>query len=237
MFRLPSELKHQQNKLRGASQRDAAPEAWFFCPFGAAFSAVLTQATCREVGTLQETWPFRMGVSPCHQELQPVRRARSAGRSGATKSNPVFLRVQSSSFLVVVLSALNREPPCPVFLAGPALQRPRPSGRSVPCRTSTATCCAQCSLPDLNRDHLRSVFPAGPQLRPAVPSVPFRTSTATIRAQCSLSDLNRDHLCSLPDLNRDHLRSVVPAGPQPRDRMSERMSEDMSCQKECQKVC
>ena len=67
-------------------------------------------------------------------------------------------------FLVVVLSALNREPPCPVFPAGPALQRPRPSGRSVPCRT--------------NCDLLCPVFPAGPQPRPSALSVPCRTSTA-----------------------------------------------------------
>ena len=108
-------------------------------------------------------------------------------------------------FLVVVLSALNREPLCPAFPAGPALQRPRPSGLSVPCRTSTATIFAQCCLPDLNRDHLRSVFPAGPQPQPSEPSVPCRTSTATVRVQCSLLDLN----C-------DHLSPVFPAGPQPR---------------------
>ena len=52
-------------------------------------------------------------------------------------------------FFVVVLSALHREPLGPVFLAGPS---PRPSALSVPCRTSTATICAQCSLPDLNRE-------------------------------------------------------------------------------------
>ena len=44
--------------------------------------------------------------------------------------------------------------------AGPQL---RLSALGVPCRTSTATLCPQCSLPDLNRDSLRSVFPAGPQ--------------------------------------------------------------------------
>ena len=80
--------------------------------------------------------------------------------------------------LVVVLSALKRQPPCPVFPAGPALQRPRPSGRSVPCRTSTATLCGQCSLPDLNGDLLCPAFPAGPQPRPSTLSVPCRTSTA-----------------------------------------------------------
>ena len=78
----------------------------------------------------------------------------------------------------------------------------RPAIHSVLCRTSTTTIHAQCSLPDLNHDHPRPVFPAGPQPRPSAPSVPCRTSTATIRAQCSL-----------PDLNRDHPRPVFPAGP------------------------
>ena len=51
------------------------------------------------------------------------------------------------------------------------------SGRSfgilsggVPCRTSTATIHAQCSLPDLNRENPRQVFPAGPQPRDSTPS-------------------------------------------------------------------
>ena len=37
----------------------------------------------------------------------------------------------------------------PVFPAGPQL---RPAVPSVPCRTSTATICAQCSLPGLHRE-------------------------------------------------------------------------------------
>ena len=86
-----------------------------------------------------------------------------------------------------------------LFGAGP---QPRPSPPSVPCRTSTTTIHAQCSLPDLNHDHPRPVFPAGPQPRPSTPSVPCRTSTTTIHAQCSL-----------PDLNHDHPRPVFPAGP------------------------
>ena len=101
----------------------------------------------------------------------------------------------------------------------------------------------QCSLSDLNHDHPRPVFPAGPQPRPSAPSVPCQTSTTTIRAQCSLPDLNHDHprpvfpagpqprpsapsvpcqtstmtiraQCSLPDLNHDHPCPVFPAGPQ-----------------------
>ena len=65
----------------------------------------------------------------------------------------------------------------------------RPAIHSVPCRTSTTTIHAQCSLPDLNHDQPRPVFPAGPQPRPATPSVPCRTSTASIHAKCSLPDL------------------------------------------------
>ena len=67
---------------------------------------------------------------------------------------------------------------------------------------STATLDAQCSLSDLNHDHPRPVFPAGPQPRPSPPSVPCRTSTTTIHAQCSL-----------PDLNREYPRQVFPSGP------------------------
>ena len=73
-------------------------------------------------------------------------------------------------------------------------------------RTSTTTIHAKCSLPDLNRDQPRQVFPAGPQPRESTPSVPCRTSTARIHAKCSL-----------PNLNRDHPRPVFPAGPQPRE--------------------
>ena len=83
------------------------------------------------------------------------------------------------------LSDLNHDHPRPVCPAGP---QPRPSTLSVPCRTSTTTIHAQCSLPD--------------QPRPSPPSVPCRTSTTTIHAQCSL-----------PDLNREYPRQVFPAGP------------------------
>ena len=73
--------------------------------------------------------------------------------------------------------------------SSPPPQR-RPSTHSVLCRTSTTTIHAQCSLPDLNHDHPRPVFPAGPQPRPSTPSVPCRTSTATSRSQWALPDLN-----------------------------------------------
>ena len=103
-----------------------------------------------------------------------------------------------------------------------------PSSSSC-CQPSTASRHVQCSLPDLKRDPLRSVFPAGPQPRPSAASVPCWTSTAAIWAQCSL-----------PDLNRDHLRSVFRAGPQPRDRMSGDKCQEIcqkECQTECQKIC
>ena len=72
----------------------------------------------------------------------------------------------SSSPLLLLL--LNRDPRRTVFSVGP---QPRPSTPSVPCRTSTTTIPAQCSLPDLNHDHPRPVFPAGPQPRVSTPSV------------------------------------------------------------------
>ena len=107
-----------------------------------------------------------------------------------------------------------------LLLLLPAGPQPRPSTPSVPCRTSTTTITAQCSLPDLNREYPRPVFPAGPQPRPSTPSVPCRTSTASIHAKCSL-----------PDLNHDHPRPVFPAGPQPRvstpKDMPHRVPEDM----------
>ena len=88
------------------------------------------------------------------------------------------------------LSDLNHDHPCSVFPAGPqprpstsvcpAGPQPWPSTPSVPCRTSTTTIHAQCSLPDLNHDHPRPVFPAGPQPRVSTPSVPCRTSCRKI---------------------------------------------------------
>ena len=94
-----------------------------------------------------------------------------------------------------------------LLLSSPLLSSPPPPAQprstlSVPCRTSTTTIHAQCALPDLNHDHPRPVFPAGPQPRVSPPSVPCRTSTTTIHAQCSL-----------PDLNREYPRQVFPAGP------------------------
>ena len=69
----------------------------------------------------------------------------------------------------------------PLLLSSPPPPaQPRPSTHSVLCRTSTTTIHAQCSLPDLNHDHPRPVFPAGPQPRVSTPSVPCRTSCRKI---------------------------------------------------------
>ena len=78
--------------------------------------------------------------------------------------------------LLLLLSSSSRRPVLLVSLSS-----------SSSC--STATRDPQCSLPDLNHDHPRPVFPAGPQPRVSTPSVPCRTSTASIHAQCSLPDL------------------------------------------------
>ena len=101
----------------------------------------------------------------------------------------------SSPLLLLSLSSSSRCPPRPPAQLRLAIH-------SSLCRTSTTTIHAQCSLPDLNHDHPRPVFPAGPQPRPSTPSVPCRTSTTTIHAQCSLPDLNREYPCQ-----------VFPAGP------------------------
>ena len=85
---------------------------------------------------------------------------------------------------------------------------------------STATRDPQCSLPDLNHDHPRPVFAAGPQPRPSTPSVPCRTSTTAIHAQWSL-----------PDLNHGHPRPVFPAGPQPRV-----STPSVPCRTSCRKI-
>ena len=66
-------------------------------------------------------------------------------------------------FMWVVFSSASSSSP---------LRPPRPQLRwcelSVPCRTSTAIMWAQCSLPDLNRDHVSTAFRAGPQPRSCV---------------------------------------------------------------------
>ena len=69
----------------------------------------------------------------------------------------------------------------------------------------TAMMCAQCCVPDLNRECVRPVLRVGPQPRMCEASVARQTSTAMLCGQCCV-----------PDLNRDHVRPVLRAGPQPR---------------------
>ena len=116
--------------------------------------------------------------------------------------------------LLRLLRLLLPRPPPP----RPPCHPCRPCRPRRPC--STAIRDPQCSLPDLNHDHPRPVFPAGPQPRPSTPSVPCRTSTTTIPAQCSL-----------PDLNHDHPRPVFPAGPQPRV-----STPSVPCRTSCRKI-
>ena len=86
------------------------------------------------------------------------------------------------------------------------LPRPPSSPSSSCCPVPSVSWQPPCPVSAGNRDHRRSVFPAGPQPRPSalsVPcptstaticdhSVPSRTSTATVCTQCSLPDLDRD---------------------------------------------
>ena len=106
--------------------------------------------------------------------------------SSSSRPPPLLLVLLSSSLSSLSSSRCPRRPRCP----------PRPPAQlrlaihSVRCRTSTTTIHAPVfPLPDLNHDHPRPVFPAGPQPRPSTPSVPCRTSTASIHAKCSLPDL------------------------------------------------
>ena len=107
---------------------------------------------------------------------------------------------------------LPRPPPPPPRPPCHPCRPCRPRRPRRPC--STAIRDPQCSLPDLNHDHPRPVFPAGPQPRPSTPSVPCRTSTTTSHAQCSRTSTTTIHAqCSLPDLHCEHPRQVFPAGP------------------------
>ena len=74
---------------------------------------------------------------------------------------------------LVLLLLLSSPPPLVVLLLS--------LSSSSSC--STATRDPQCSLSDLNHDHPRPVFPAGPQPRPSTPSVPCRTSCRKIKCQ------------------------------------------------------
>ena len=104
------------------------------------------------------------------------------------------MSVASSSCLVLLSSSSSppRPPRPPCHPCRPC--RPRRPRRPRP----TATRDPQCSLPDLNHDHLRPVFPVGPQPRPSTLSVPCRTSTTTIHAQCPAGPQPRVSTPSVP---------------------------------------
>ena len=112
--------------------------------------------------------------------------------------------------ILLVFRVTNCDNACSVFRAGP---QARSCEFSVPCRTSTAIRCVQCSAPDPDRVLVSSVF---------------RAAIAILWVQ----------YCA--DLNRDPVRPAFRAGPQSRNvserRIAERVSEDMS-EKECQKIC
>ena len=124
----------------------------------------------------------------------------------------------------------------PVFAAGPQPRTSIAVFRAGP----FVIIHAQCSRPDLNRDHPSPVFlagpaprvpapsvpcrastttipefPAGPQPRPSTPSAPCRTSS-TPSVPCRTSTVTVHAQCSLSDLNRDHPCPVFPVGSAPR---------------------
>ena len=113
-----------------------------------------------------------------------------------------------------------------VGTAGPPPRAPDPSGL---CRTSTTTIHAQWALPDLNHDHPRPVFPAGPQPRPFQIAVGTagpqpRRPVFTAGPQPRVS---RSQVVPLPDLNGKNVRKDVEC---------QKICQ-IECQIECQKIC
>ena len=155
---------------------------------------------------LSDKWGFSNQLSDCM-----VLKIRFPTRRGYGKKLEFFptcqvrvVRFYVSCFLLVLVLLLLPLLVLLLLLSSLLLSSPPllVSSPPAPCRTSTTTIHAQCALPDLNHDHPRPVFPAGPQPRVSGPSVPCRTWTTTIHAQCSLPDLNREDPCQ-----------VFPAGP------------------------
>ena len=71
------------------------------------------------------------------------------------------------------------------------------------------------SLPDLNRDHLSPVFPAGPPLQPYALNAPRRTSVPSVPCRTSTSEHMSERM------SEDMSERMT-------DRMSKRLSENMS---------
>ena len=94
------------------------------------------------------------------------------------------------------------------------------------CRTSTAIPHCKCSLPDLNRDRLRPVFAAGPQLRCAAPSVRCWTSTKVNRMS---EDMSERLSARMFERMSDRMPGDMPEYMSERtsERMSDRMPRDM----------
>ena len=114
-----------------------------------------------------------------------------------------------------LLLLLNRDPRRTVFSVGP---QPRPSTPSVPCRTSTTTIPAQCSLPDLNHDHPRPVFPAGPQPRVSTPRdnvIPICFFFDPYFPTCQVRVVRFHHSCSPPPPPPPHHPPPSPPPPSP----------------------
>ena len=123
------------------------------------------------------------------------------------------MSVASSSFSSSSFSSSSASSPPPPRPP----RRPRRPRRPRP----TATRDPQCSLPELNHDHPRPVFPGRTSTTTIHgPMFPAGTSTTTILAQCSL-----------PDFNHDHPRPVFPAGPQPRV-----STPSVPCRTSCRKI-
>ena len=167
------------------------------------YDLALLERIWREVYNHQ----FEMGSWMLEEDLGPKNRLQMQDPRDSKRSlqtHCVFPTCQVRVVRFYVSCLLLPRPPLVLLSSSSSPPRP-PRPPCHPCRPlvvllvslssssscSTATRDPQCSLPDLNHDHPRPVFPAGPQPRPSTPSVPCRTSTASIHAKCSLPDLMR----------------------------------------------
>ena len=89
----------------------------------------------------------------------------------------------------------------------------------------------QCSVSDLNRDRVSSVFRAGPRPRSCEFSVPRRTPTAMLWVQCSAPDLDRE-MCQ-----KEEYHKICQKICQKECQKICQKDGETECQEECQKVC